>query len=1084
MQLKYMFAIWGIITFMSIAPNSAMAQSKAFWELWEKFYDYSKNGEYEKTLISIEQLVALAKNELGEDDTLYAQLLFLNSKSCGDLGLYSKKLILDEEILKLNLRRFPGETLETAKDISRLASDYYSLGDYKKSMQLNEKALRIRKAKLGGEHPDVAESLIDLATDYATLEEHKFSVQLLNSALKIYKNEFGNEHELVAICLHNLAINYKEMGDNNSALSSIEESIKIKKIIFGAESPETASSLDVLAEILTDLGEYENATPIFEETLRIRKKHFGNEHPDVTNSLEGLATCYSNLGDINSAFSLYDEILRNRLKTLGSEHPDVATSLFNMATIYFDLENYNKVVSLLEEAIRIQKNAFGDKHSSVANSLMLWAATESRLNQKEQALLLMEEAFNIYLFIYGKEHPQTAIMQQNIAVLYTDLGAYEKAIQLFEEGLKVYKKIYGGEHQNVGAFLYSMARVYYGTKDDKEAMRLIEESLCIRKKVFGNNHPEVATTLSFLSAVNYNCKKYKKAMTTKIEELAITKCQILKELTLYAEDQRLEYINKKTIDFEILDYFHAYHGAEYPQSIIQALNNNIFLNGIGLRSSQQLRRSILESGDSVLIEQYEDWIALKRRLIKADELTMEEWKNEGIDTDSIQDRIEYLERNLATRSKDFASIKEKDQLDYLKVKQSLKPNEAYVLFNSFPYFKNGPRTDFVLYGAYIIRPNQQEPQWVYLFEQRTLDSLLEGSNPEETINYIYTSADLYRSIWRPLELALQGAEQVMFSPAGSLHRVAFHAITDSTGHTLSQRYQLKQVSGATQVVYPANPILFEENSTSNAIALFGGINYQSTSTEMQQALQGLNIDTSLAFATRSLLPNEDQRGLTWNYLPGTKTEVTRIEGLFKSKGKNTMLYQDNLGLEDRLKRLESKQAPRVLHLATHGFYLPDPKQNWNQNMFQTIGEDNRFSRADNPLLRSGLLFAGASRTWKGEPTEPGAEDGILTAMEVANLDLRNTRMVVLSACQTALGDVKGKEGVFGLQRGFKLAGVDYIVMSLWPVPDKETSEFMELFYSNLLESNNIPQAFNQTRASMQNRYPNEPYKWAGMVLVE
>ena len=143
-----------------------------------------------------------------------------------------------------------------------------------------------------------------------------------------------------------------------------------------------------------------------------------------------------------------------------------------------------------------------------------------------------------------------------------------------------------------------------------------------------------------------------------------------------------------------------------------------------------------------------------------------------------------------------------------------------------------------------------------------------------------------------------------------------------------------------------------------------------------------------------------------------------------------------------------------------------------------------FRYSDDPLMRSGLLLSGANNTWIGAKLPEGLEDGILTAKEVSYMNLMNTQLVVLSACQTGLGDVNGSEGVEGLQRGFKMAGVRYVIMSLWDVPDKETSDFMLSFYDNLLDKMELHSAFHSTQIVMKKKYPNEPFKWAAFVLIE
>jgi CHAT domain-containing protein len=190
-------------------------------------------------------------------------------------------------------------------------------------------------------------------------------------------------------------------------------------------------------------------------------------------------------------------------------------------------------------------------------------------------------------------------------------------------------------------------------------------------------------------------------------------------------------------------------------------------------------------------------------------------------------------------------------------------------------------------------------------------------------------------------------------------------------------------------------------------------------------------------------------------------------------------------MEESFASLSGPLSPSLIHLSTHGFYFPDTLANENRkNITYTSGGDIQFRYSGDPLLRSGLLMTGANLTWKGLPGPDGMEDGILTAREVSNMNLMNTQLVVLSACQTGLGDVNGSEGVEGLQRGFKMAGAKYILMSLWKVPDNETTGFMVAFYDSWLSGKNFRDAFHVAQVAMKTKYPGEPFKWAGFVLVE
>jgi CHAT domain-containing protein len=221
----------------------------------------------------------------------------------------------------------------------------------------------------------------------------------------------------------------------------------------------------------------------------------------------------------------------------------------------------------------------------------------------------------------------------------------------------------------------------------------------------------------------------------------------------------------------------------------------------------------------------------------------------------------------------------------------------------------------------------------------------------------------------------------------------------------------------------------------------------------------------------------------WTYLPGTFDEVTAIKELAREYNVRTSLFTGTEAREEQLKKIGAHANPSVLHIATHGFFFPDADKSFLNEDMSTRSGKLVFKTSDNPLDRSGLLFAGANHAWSGHASPEGTDDGILTAYEAASIYLGQTRLVVLSACETGLGDIKGSEGVFGLQRAFKSTGAEYLMMSLWQVPDKETSEFMTFFYTRLLRGFPIPDAFKYAQEQMKQKYYDEPYKWAAFVLV-
>ena len=221
-----------------------------------------------------------------------------------------------------------------------------------------------------------------------------------------------------------------------------------------------------------------------------------------------------------------------------------------------------------------------------------------------------------------------------------------------------------------------------------------------------------------------------------------------------------------------------------------------------------------------------------------------------------------------------------------------------------------------------------------------------------------------------------------------------------------------------------------------------------------------------------------------NYLEGTKTEVEQINNNVTTATWQTKLIENNDAIEENITKLEVKEAKGILHIATHGYAFPEYDFKDTSISKNSLGYSYRYST--NPMVRSGLILAGGNWSWTGSDTlsKLGAEqNGILTALEVSQLNLKNTKLVVISACETGLGKIEGSEGTFGLKRGFKLVGVEQMIVTLWSVPDKETMELMTLFCSDLTKTLNPVVSLENAQKEMRAKYPTDPEKWAGFVLV-
>lgn len=366
-----------------------------------------------------------------------------------------------------------------------------------------------------------------------------------------------------------------------------------------------------------------------------------------------------------------------------------------------------------------------------------------------------------------------------------------------------------------------------------------------------------------------------------------------------------------------------------------------------------------------------------------------------------------------------------------------------------------------MYAAIVLLPNDSTPHFIPLFEEKQLQSLLRSCskqvNTAAAINKLYREDFLYGLIWNPIEKYLTGVHRVYYAPSGLLHRIAFQALRDESSHLLIDKYQLNQVL-STRLV--ALPVQVAKKPASAAI--WGNIQYglqteaiasrgfETSFNEMDNTASSFNF---YAWDTR------ESRGKEWKSLAGTGLEINNITKELMQAGAATAIDSGTVATEEAFKALDGRSS-QVLHLATHGFFLPVP-QNRPDNSLDA--GNNAFTTQQNPMFRSGLVLAGGNYAWKGGAAIPGKEDGILTAYEIAQMDLSNTDLAVLSACETALGDLHGNEGVIGLQRAFKMAGVKQLIVTLWRVPDKETSELMTIFYRKCVNQSGWPYALHNVR---------------------
>jgi CHAT domain-containing protein len=836
---------------------------------------------------------------------------------------------------------------------------------------------------------------------------------------------------------------------------------------------EYTRSCNLLGNAYINLGEYSNAEEIFLEAMPIRERLFTKESNEYAQMCNNLGDLYRRMGDYDKAEQLAVEAKEIRGRILGPTSLVYAISCVNLANVYRDIGQYKKAEPLYLLAKKIRGDSIDQNPALYASSCNILADLYYFIKEYNKAEALYLEAMQIRKKLFSKFSYSYAQSCNNISALYRDMYRLKEAEALALEAKEIYAQVLPQGHPTFPINYNNLGDLYMEIGDFPKAEGYYLEARKFWDKSVGKTHPYYTNTTLRLANVYWNKKElsrakdfFKQGVNEKFNEI-----NKIFEFTNEAQKQSyLNSINSYVDDF--LSFQYAINDAESGSNAYQISlqNRNLILS-----SGKNLKTFLAKNSDSVTGNMYYDWRNVKERLA----FLYTQPSGEEKQKKELEEKAENLEKQLTRHSSFFK--KNTKIISWKEIQKKLKPTEAAIEFAEFNLYNGKTFTDSVLYIALLLRKDRDAPQIVPLFEKKELDSLFQNTRNNGS-NSLYNSGnsissnssrELYRILWKPLENDLKDIKKIFFSPAGLLHRIAFAALsTGDSNRVLSDQYELQHLASTADV-----PIVNTEYvDSSNNIYAYGGILYDADSTDLMKA--------SYAFRNsgRSLL-FESNGGIKWEYLEGSEKEINLIEKFGRQKKYSVTTNKGILANEESLKALNGEASPSLLHIATHGFFFPDPVTIGKKLTKKTATGGNAFKFSENPLFRSGLLFAGANNAWLGKPLL-NIDDGILTAYEVSNLYLPNTRLVVLSACETGLGDIQGSEGVYGLQRAFKMAGVQNLIMSLWKVPDVETAEFMEIFYSNLFDGKSVNNAFYLAQTQMKNKYRAEPYKWAAWILVQ
>lgn len=540
----------------------------------------------------------------------------------------------------------------------------------------------------------------------------------------------------------------------------------------------------------------------------------------------------------------------------------------------------------------------------------------------------------------------------------------------------------------------------------------------------------------------YALRKYADGIEPARRYASLIRTYVKTNFDYLSSDERARFIADHSVSGLMINWLLPHHGRQLAADAYDAA---LFDKGLLLHSWERIRRAILKSGDAALAARLDTLesmnSALRTMYVGVGDVEATKRMNE------LQAGIERIEKYLSVRTAAFRTDTMRT-VTWQQVRDALRPGEAAIEFVT---------TDTAAV-ALVLRPGCERPVMVPVSGAGQITAMLRhtDSMPADTRVrrlYSYGRSNLYDLLWRDIDKHLGGVTTVYYSPTGELNRIAFAALPVTADSCLIDKYRLYRLSTTAELTGSRPPLSI------NRVTLFGGINYSPG----QDAAQGNGT------GERAALEEE------FAYLGETKHETDTIAGRLRRAGINPDVHSGDNATETAFYALDG-DSPDIIHVATHGFFI-DMAQDADRYAILRSHPAAKYSS----MQRTGLAFAGANATWAGAQ-RPDREDGILTANELSLLDLGQTRLAVLSACETGLGTYN-TEGVWGLQRGFKEAGVKTLVMSLWNVNDRATSEFMQNFYRHLTGGKVMGDAFAEAVAELRRTHP-DPFFWAAFVLLD
>lgn len=1052
------------------------------------------------------------------------------SRRAASKGNVQESIALQKKVVDIRSNATDCTKAQWASSLSDLASLYAQKGDYGQAINIGKKALEELNKIYGEKHEFYNIALLNLASYYSSRgerDDYEHAVEIGELALKHLKKgtiEYAN-------ALNGLAVFYSQTGELSKSNKLAIEARKVAHKRLKTDDIKYATILNNQAIKLAASDNYLQAIEFCNEAKNILEKINANNTLFYSKILSNLSTFYTHNHNFQVAASLLETAKPIIEKALGANHPDYLRCLSDLSTIYKNAGNLEKADLFANESEK-KSRAFGNlDNAKYAKTLSKQAnvfasngnysrAIKQEWNayaiftQRKDSQNIAVSLGNLAMLYYYNQKPDSAfemaskalgIFQRNtqnsilyaqalnnISILYYYSQDYHTASLYSRKALSIYQGKNETESSNYAKILTNMGLFAYMSDSTDIAILYTHQAHDLQSRLLGDDHPDNIPLLHNLSV--FYCKKgnYRIAENYYHQALSMQSQQIRTNFLHLTSAERERYWNNKNYIFKYAPML-AYYDDTNEQIATDTYNSLLFKKGLLLNSDVDFKSLLKKSGNFSMLEKYNLLCNLLEQKDALYKLPVEE---RGGRLSTLNNDIYEIERELLIGCKEYGNFTDNLNIDVKKISNALKEDDIAIEFTDIDVEGIGKT-----YIALCLRKNWKSPRIVKLFSDPDLEKLnyseknfYQSLKNKTDINNIYNNKALGKLLWEPLIKHFTGIHNIYFSPSGIFYQLGIEYLFCDDNYRINDCYNVFRLSSTKQLVQiPSDSII-------NKAIIYGGLKYDMTLAEIKEehsrfihnkatilqnnneGFETNNINNSNNIEDNSFQVTKqlESRGSV-KFLEGTLQEAKAIGEQLMLNDIDTDLFLDIEGTEESFKSLSGLNTS-IIHIATHGFYIPQNELNQNNKTFAFLNNyHTEFS--DNELNYSGLLFAGANYRLNHHELPKELEDGILTSREIAQLDLSAAQLIVLSACQTGLGDIK-EDGVFGIQRGFKKAGANTLLMSLWSVSDSATALMMTSFYTHLMEGHQKHDAFLLAQQELRENGFNEPFFWASFILLD